>query len=218
MLRQWRGSAVRAICTEMGPWSGSARAPGWRLEVRLGYEGNTPPGVMEEAPVSRPILWVWRKSCDTFTTGPKAWESASACSWDREGECWERCGKLPGWNSSCWGVDVEEEEAGLWMAATGERWEGCCWDWRDAGRLTGVDLVLLASLTSLSWALWRGEAEEQCRTCYTNKHIQSSTAIERNETNWYRERASVCVSLCVLGVDAVNYYAICISLLYWVHT
>lgn len=58
-----------------------------------------------------------------FTTGTKAWESAKACSWDRDGECWERCGKLSGWKSSC-GVDEveeEDEEAGLWMADTGER-------------------------------------------------------------------------------------------------
>lgn len=111
---------------------------------------------MDGAPVSRPILWLWRKSWDMFTTGPKAWESASACSWDREGECWEMCGKPSGWKSSCGVVEVEEEdEAGLWMADTGERWEVCGWDCREEGLWGGVDLVLLASLTSLSWALWK---------------------------------------------------------------
>ena len=60
------------------------------------------------------------------------------------------------------GVEVEveeEEEAGLWMAETGERWGGWGWSCSEARRWGGVDLVLLASLTSLSWALRCGERE-----------------------------------------------------------
>lgn len=89
-----------------------------------------------------------------LTTGPRACESASACSWDSEGECCERWAKPSRWKSS-WGVeeaeeDEEEEEAGLWMAGTGDRWEVWGWDCSEEARWGGVDLLLLASLTSLS--------------------------------------------------------------------
>ena len=154
----------------MGPWRGSVQAAGWRLEVRLGNEENPPPGVMEGAAVRRPIRWLWRKSWDTIV--PKAWESAKTCSWERDGECWEKCGNVSGWKSSCGVDEVDEEDededekedeeevvvvedAGLWMADTWERRAVWGWDCREEGRCDGEGLALLASLTSLSWALWR---------------------------------------------------------------